>query len=196
MNQKEKRNTFFPGWAGDIQKKLQSLYDDELVSDVKKHNEDYPEQALTYNGFYWRTVYVWLEDREEYQEIRMTVTRLRLKGTNRSFTYQGSILAPHSKYLRPQMMELIAGFLQERTELTVEGVCNHRGLAISVFRRWLAALTGFLRVLFPTVSSVTELYPSCFSDMKTMDAFCRFFRKGKAYPEKGLFMSELHSLRA
>lgn len=189
MDNKEKCNSNYFKDNIYFQGKLQEIYDREARKVVEDHNEKNQGKRLIYNGTYVRTLYVWNEKEEEYQTISIIVTRLRESGTNKSFTYQGSILASHSKYLKPQMMELMAHFMMERENFSIEAGSNSRFLPVSVFRRWLSAFTSFLQTVLMQQSglSVRDVCRECFAHFGSMEEYISFYQQRDILPGQGLF---------
>ena len=187
MKNTENRKPYF--YRNGFQAKLQAIYDEEAEQALINYNSSYPDSKLIYHGCYPRTVFAWDEHEEEYFPITLTVTRLRVKGTNKTYTYQGSILAPHSKYLKHQMMELLADYIMRKGHDSIEAESNYREMSIAAFRRWLSAFVGFLKEISEKYASLQDAIRDLFSLAVSMEDYIYLYRRVGKFPIVGPFSS-------
>ena len=186
-NTKFRRNRFQA--EAELQVKLQAIYDEEVEQALMNYNISYPDNKLICHGYYLRTVFAWDDGKEEYFPISLTVTRLKEKGTNKTYTYQGSILAPHSKYLKPQMMEMLADYIRGKGHGSVEAESNYREMSAATFRRWLSAFIEFIQEISEKYVSLQDAIQDLFFCAALMKDYIDLYRRVGKFPIIGSFSS-------
>lgn len=125
----------------------QKLYDDELRNYIHTYSDTHPGQRIHLNGSYCRSIRIWDSSADDYLEISIRVSRVRICGTNVSWVFQSTLLSPRRHYLRSFMVESIRAVLCETNPLSILRYTIEKFINPSVWWRWYTAFCESLSFL-------------------------------------------------
>lgn len=121
----------------DVQNKFSSLYAREAVIYQSKYNRKHPDRHIWRHLLYRRTFYFFLNGR--YISAQIEIVRFRHAGTNRTFTFYGTLFCPYSHFSSDFIKQAVSGSKQPD---------NPAALTVSVdtlkcWKTWLLNGRGF-----------------------------------------------------
>lgn len=118
----------------------QEKYDKELRDYIRQYNLAHPENRIRRNGTYYRSVKKWDESLEEYLEICIEITRLRICGTNVTWSFQSSFLSRRRHYLLPDIINTIRSVFRNDKPVPIVQCAIDKCICPSVLWRWYQSL--------------------------------------------------------